>query len=219
MVQLMTINIPKMDIKNKILGLTLAFCYTPFILIAQEKIKCECDSIDLKFRDNLYTVVDKNINEFSSKNEIILVDYMSNDSIDIFRLNGSIFSFELFYKKPDCFFLHRDNIVYLFTENYANKKDTIWLNTVLLETLKFFRGSGTTAFFFRSSKATIIDWSKDSIISLPYYYIELLYDPIIMEYKMYKGEIIEEKDCNEMLYPDTGEPKGILDLRKNYDYK
>ena len=188
-----------MAFRNKILSIILFFGCASAVLMAQEKIKCECDSIDLKFRDNLYAVIDKNINEFNSKNEIILVDYMSNDSIDIFRLNGSIFSFELFYKKPDYFFHHRDNLVYLYTENYANKKDTIWLNSVLLETLEFFKGSGVTK----------VDWAKDSIIKLPYYFIEMSYDPTIMKYKVYNGEIIEEKYCNEMLYPNTGRPKGI----------
>ena len=135
---------------------------------------------------------------------------MPNDSIDIFRLNGSMWSFEMFFKKPDCFFYHRDNIVYLYTENYANKKDTIWLNTVLLETLKLSGRSGKTIIDW-SNDRTIIDWSKDSIIALPSFttnYMET-YDPIIIEYKIYKGEIIEEKDCNEMLYPHTGKPKGI----------
>ena len=199
-----------MAFRNKILSIILIFAYAPIILMAQEKIKCECDSIDLKFSDNLYTVIDKNINYFKSKNEIILVDYMSNDSIDIFRLNGSMWSFELFYKKPDCFFHHRDNIVYLFTENYANKKDTIWLNTVLLETLKLSGRSGKTIIDWPKDR-TIIDWSKDSIIALPSLFTNSAetYDPIIIEYKMYKGEIIEEKDCNEMLYPNTGKPKGI----------
>jgi len=186
---------------NKALWLILIFCYAPIILMAQEKIKFNCESIDFKLKDNLHIVIDNYINFLDHKGELILVDYMSNDSIDIFRLGGSICSFELLYKKPDCFFYYRDNIVYLYTENYTNNKDTIWLNNVLLETLKLSGRSGTT----------IIDWSKDSIIALPSNYIKgyETYNPWIIEYKIYKGKIIEEKNCNEMLYPYTGKPKGI----------
>jgi hypothetical protein len=143
-------------------------------------------------------VLDNYIDRSNKKDVTILIDYMTNDSVDIFRLNGSLDGLELVYKKPDCFLYYRNNLIYLYTENYYTKKDTIWLNTVLFETMKFYRDLEIK-----------INWENDSISKFSFsLYCE--YDPSIIEYKIYNGEIIEQKFCTEMLYPKTGKPKGIL---------
>ena len=106
-----------------------------------------------------------------------------------------------FIKNQNVFFHYRNNLVYLYTENYKQKKDTVWLNTILLETLDFFKFSGTV----------LVNWSKDSIVSCEGSFLLVCeYDPIITEYRVYNKEIIEESyNLKKMLYPKTGKPKGI----------
>ena len=163
--------------------------------------KIECAEIKFSQEKNLLKALDYYIDFVKDKNVIILVDYMSVDSIDVFRLNGSIVLYEMFFKKPDCFFNYRNNVVYLFTENFISIKDTVWFNNVLLGTLNY----------FGYSIQPIIDWENDSIIYLPSLFLGIYnYDPFIIEYSVYNGEIIEMKHCSEMLYPKTGKPKGIL---------
>ena len=182
--------------KMKILFL-LVFIFFKIGFFAQESFNCE--SIDFIKTKELFTAIDKKINYFKIKNVIILVDYKREDSIDIFRINGSMDPFELFFKKPDCFCHYRDNLVYLYTENYANQKDTVWLNSVLLETVYFFDILDIT-----------INWSNDSILSLiglPT--IRFNYDPIPIEFKVYNGDVIDQNYPKNMLYPKTGKHNGI----------
>jgi hypothetical protein len=206
-----------MNSNIKIFFVVIIFFVINISLFAQKKINCE--NIEFSKKDYLLDIIDKYLDGDPEK-IIVLVDYLSKDSIDIFRLNGSMEPFELFYKKPDCFFHYRNNVVYLFTENYKNKKDTVWLNHVLQETINLYGFSEAT-----------INWAKDSIVSVNGHWILCCdYDPWIIEYKIYNGEIIEQNFCTEMLYPPTGNPKGIFsttdmiiievqEYQKEYYYK
>jgi len=203
-----------MDITKKHFGkkkifIIIFYLFIFIVLISQETRKINCDNIIFTHIVELNTVLDSYIDKpkyyprgprESVRDEIILIDFMIFDSIDIFRVSGSIMPWELFYKKPECFFHYRNNLVYLFTENYINCKDTIWLNKVFTETLVFLGIQGNA----------IIDWSKDSIIEFPNFNIWRTFDPFIIEYKLYNGDIIEEKFYNEMLYPKTGKPKSVF---------
>jgi len=184
--------------KKKIL-LTLIFVIATNLTIAQ-LLKINCENINFNKQDELFTVIESYIGKGLGKKVILLVDYMPKDSIDIFSVMESIYPFELFDKKPDCFFHYKDNLIYLYTEKYVDTKDTIWLNDVLFETIKFLGFSNVT-----------INWFEDSIVSLEgFYKIPLVpLDCLPREYKMHNGYIIEQYLRKEMLYPQIGNHNGI----------
>lgn len=135
---------------------------------------------------------------------ILLIDsYMKDSVLHIFRITSSLDIFELFYKNPDCYLSYKNKIGYLFTGS-SSDKDSIWLNKILSMTIKLLD--------FPQIK---VNWERDSITDiLGYITIGPDYSPPIIEYTVYKEEIMNKTICKKMYFPNTGEPKGVKILRK-----
>jgi len=190
-----------MDIGSKYIVFVLVTFLVANRLNAQE-LNC-FDSIQNVNEQVLMLVVNDYLKADTIDSSILLIDYTQCDSLDVFRIVGSHDIFELFYKKPDCYLKYRNSMVYLFTNKYFEKKDTIWLDSVFYNTIML----------FNYSNAEVL-WAKDSIMNIEGYgifYSE--YTPSIVEYRILEGEILERNICSKMLYPSISKPKGIKIIR------
>ena len=152
---------------------------------------------------NLLVAYNEYVTNYPINYSIVLIDYVQQqDSFSFFRICSSKEIFELFYKKPDCYFLDKTNIAYLYTKDYYQKKDTVWLNKVFQETRKILKSPDIKVF-----------WKNDSILSIEGYFIAEIYDPVIVEYQVLNEKIVKKYICEKMSYPDIDCPKGIKMFR------
>ncbi len=166
-----------------------------------QELKC-FDNIDYNQTEDLVVVLDDYINIDSKFQSILLVDFCPHDSSNIFRVTSSLNAFELFYKKPDCYWIYKNKIVYLFTDSHVTK-DSLWLNKVLERTTDILDYPNVEVL-----------WKADSIIDVfGYATIGPDYSPPIMEYQIKTGVVERRKLCKKMLFPDTGKPKGVMTIQ------
>jgi hypothetical protein len=158
-------------------------------------------------KEELLLVLNDYICQDKSESNIILVDFYQVDTLNLYRLLGSMEVWEILYKTPDCYFTYENHIVYLYSESYAQPKDSIWKGNLLSLTCKVLSHPGIK-----------VQWSNDSIIGIEAPFYEVIYDPIVIEYKVSKGIVVSSTICDNMFYRDTGAPKGVVNYR-NYKPK
>lgn len=190
-----------MDIGNKILifiALGLSFSFA----LSAQRINCY-ESVNFYKRADLNKAIADYVMEDPMPNHLILVDFTEKDSISIFRIVGSLQVFEMLYKKPDCYFIHKNNMVYLYTDSYAQDKNALWLECVFQKTRELL-----------NYKDIAISWKNDSILEIEGSFIlSSEYSPVITEYHVCNGKILSKSYRCKMFYPDISEPKGVKIFR------
>lgn len=196
-----------MNIGNKI-KITLFICFFNLNIFAQE---CFCyKNVLFKEINSLTIVLDDYIPNHAIDKSIILVDYKKSDSLNVFRILETLDVLELFYKKPDCFLKYAEKMIYVYTENYALRKDSIFLEQVFQETLKSLK---------LTNAKTIVSWKNDSIIFLKNIPVNAtIFDPIPIEYRIKDTIILKKEIYYDMIYPEIEEPKGIIFNLRKKDY-
>lgn len=166
-----------------------------------QEINCYNANIDVNNCELLKIIEEYNLDNLE---KLLLIDYKKSDSINIYRVVGSIQWYEIFFKKPDCYLKHQNIIAYIYTENYYYLKDSIWLSQVFNETLNLFDISNA-----------VVSWENDSIIKIGNVLVKVIsYDPIIYEYHVYNGKILKKIIKPDMIYPSISYPKGIRIFRE-----
>ena len=191
----------------KSISIIFSFCISSFSLFAQDfKSNCSKD-INFQREKDLLAVIEYH-DVYNMRKDIFLVDYVPHNDTSVFFVltNGS--KYALFYKKPDCYYLYNESIVYLYTPLYTQPKDTLWLQQLF----------DLTRVILRDTIGEIpISWANDSILIYDNsgLYVEHSFNPYYIEYRVYNGIIIKAlaHELNgyfyEMYYPDIGQPKGV----------
>lgn len=195
-----------MGIGNRLFNILLfIFLFNTFI--KSQEINCY-KSVCFNRKNDLVEAVNDYILADQSKNVIINIDFIKKDSLSLFRIVGRMQPFQLFFKKPDCYFFVNNNICYLYTEKYKQNKDTKWLDLVLNRTFEFLDLNPEIEHLIK------VNWEKDSILEISNFSYPIdEYSPIVIEYLVYNGKIINKESKNSMLYPDLSAPKGIKYFR------
>lgn len=166
-------------------------------------INCESSVLHLQKKELLKVFHNYSSSE-NIKDKIVLIDYKQKDSVNLYRVTDSEYIFKLINKKPDCYFTENNNICYIYTKKYNNKKDSVWLANIFEITSRILK-----------SPDIEISWDNDSILSIKGdFYINSEYTPPIIEYEIYNGSIRKKKFVNSMFYKSTSKPKGIKLLNK-----
>ena len=158
---------------------------------------------------------------------IILIDYLTIDSSFILNITESLNVFEVFYRKPDFYFIdeRQNNIVYIHTQHYSEAKDTLTLARLFDETqktlyyndewiLRKFNSTGETIRYESLKKH--VNWKNDSIKCsecIPMYAIAMSFEPIPIQYTIINNKIINKQFVEKVIYPDISKPKGTSDSR------
>ena len=164
-------------------------------------------------------------NEKPDEGIIILIEYLlKDDSNAILTVLESINHYELFYRKPQCYFIESGRIIYLITEREENKLDSAFYDNLFFDTLKILYYSNKSTnknYFNNNSKENILTrdsyricWNNDSIISMKDVKINMKHmslNPIPIQYTLEKGRIVSKNYINKVLFPDTSTPKGASD--------
>jgi len=180
----------------------LCLCFLICETLNSQSLNCNLALSSLE-NANLFVAYNEYITNYHINYSIVLIDYVQQkDSISFFRVCASKNVFELFYKKPDYYFLDKTNIAYLYTKDYNHKKDTIWLKKVFQETRKLLKSPDIKVF-----------WKNDSILFIEGYFVAEIYDPVIVEYQVLNKKIVKKDICEKMRYPDIDCPKGIKTFR------
>ena len=192
-----------MAIGNKLLLiLILGICFINPIY--SQNISCNNCEDDTLFNelDLIVALKDYVTCENISKG-IIQIDIYQNNNVSDIRIKANKDILTLVYKKPNCFFIADENIVYIYLDNYSEIKDSLWLNNVLKETINFLNYPQIS-----------ISWAKDSVLSVSGSFIlEGTFNPPIIQYRISKGDILSKEYYTEMFYPNLSEPKGIKLLK------
>lgn len=133
------------------------------------------------------------VTSFNVSNSIVLIDYIKNGSFSTLKMINSKEFYEIFYKRPNCYFKSDTNIAYLFTKHYTDEKDTLWLNQVFIETLKV----------FPKLNEIKVNWKNNSILSFKRDVKATVYDPPVVEYEIENGIILKRSFSNKMFFPDS----------------
>ncbi len=172
------------------------------LLIYSQDLVCY-KSCGFKSKVDLLSAVGDYASDDHMPNSIILVDYSKNDSLNLFRIVGSLEVFEILFKKPDCYLIFNKNIVYLYTGSYVKEKDSVWLEMVFNKTRDILQ-------FPKVS----ISWRNDSVLKIDGPVLsKVKYSPVVTEYQVYKGVILRKNYFENMLYPDISKPKGVKIFR------
>ncbi len=199
------INMEDMVTGNKLIFIAILLVSTTKLSYAQD-IYCYSNLKTLSIEEILLVSNDY-ICQDQSKASIVLVDFYQIDTLNFYRLLGSMEPWEILYKTPDCYFTYENHIVYFYSESYAQPKDSIWKGNLLSLTCKVLSHPGLE-----------VQWINDSIIGIKGPFYKVIYDPIIIEYKISEGKVVTKTICDEMFYRDTGVPKGVINYR-NYKPK
>lgn len=195
-----------MNIGNRLFNILL-FIFLFNTYINSQEINCY-ESVCFERKNDLIKAVSDYLLTDQSENVIIIVDFIKKDSLSLFRIVGRMQPFELFFKKPDCYFFVNSDICYLYTDKYEQNKDTIWLDFVLNRTFEFLDLNPEIELLIE------VNWEKDSIIKVKNFSYPIdEYSPIVIEYLVYNGKIINKEPKKSMLYPDVSAPKGIKYFR------
>lgn len=192
-----------MSIGNKLIFIVMLLGSVVNISYAQD-IHCY-NNLKSPIREELLLVLNDYICQDQSEAIIILVDFYQVDTLNLYRLLGSMEVYQILYKTPDCYFTSENHIVYFYSENYTQQKDSTWKGNLLSLTCKVLSHPGIK-----------VQWINDSITGIEAPFYKVIYDPVIIEYKVSKGKIVSRTICDKMLFPDTGAPKGVINFR---DYK
>lgn len=198
--------------KNMVINSLFIFMFGN--LFSQTNMEINC-VFDCKLTDSQKVDIAMVYKDFSQanygKNEIFfLVDVVEKDSVNEFYILSSLSIFEALYKRPDCYFKDNEKIVYIFTKDYTQVTDSVWLSKILTETHKTL---GTPDFH--------VSWSNDSIIAeIPGTGVMSVYtyDPLPFKYVVKNGVICSKEIVYQMYYPDDRKPKQIQLYFRTWPY-
>lgn len=152
---------------------------------------------------------------------IIRVEYLQKDKCTtIFSILESISHYELFYRKPQCYFIESDRIIYIITDKVATESDTVFFDNLFYDTLKTLYYSNKIRLNENDKENILtrdsyrVSWYNDSIISMKGVATFMKYeafDPTPVQYVVNEGEIKSKKYVEKVLFPDNGTPKGTID--------
>lgn len=189
-----------------ITGIRTTVFLTLFVIfgynISAQELDCYSDCIQLNY-DEIFFITTDYLVEDPSDSIIILIDFSRRDTLNIYRVLGTNEAFTIFYKSPDCYTIYRNSIIYVFTENYNEPKESVWKELVFSQTCRFLN--------FPHIK---VNWMSDSIEAIDGSFSDYgQYDPVAYEYIFRNGMLISKSVCDKMLYPETGNLKGIKTYR------
>lgn len=194
------------------------------LIICSQQMNCNNNNQpDLKLIKNVLSDYIKS--EEPDTGIIILVEYKQKDNFTtICTILESNNHYELFYRKPQCYFIESGRIIYVITDKAESIADTVFLDNLFYETLKT---------LYYSNNATIkncckengkdntlihgsyrVSWYNDSIMSMKGILSTMKFmsfDPIPFQYIVVKGEIESKKHVDRVLFPDISTPKGTSD--------
>jgi hypothetical protein len=205
----------------KRIHLILTMLLINILIICSQHINCNNNNqID-------FSIINSVLSDYIESEEpdsgiIILLEYkQKNEFTTILTVLESINHYELFYRKPKCYFIESNRIIYVITDESENKVDTIFLDNLFYETLKTLYYSNSKIVENCCSKSmrdnTLIknsyrvNWCNDSILSMKGVVASLKYmsfDPIPVQYILIKGKIESKNYVKKVLFPDYGIPKG-----------
>jgi hypothetical protein len=204
----------------KKLAIYLIFMFDAFMMLSQQ-VEVNADKqINLSF---VHVVLSQYIkSEKPEKNLIILIDCIFTDTISVFTVLESENQFELFYRKPQCYFIDSDRIIYIHTNNIQTTcVDTVYLDNLFYNTLKilYYSNENVNDDFFKELKrenvlthdSYQVSWRNDSIVSMKgvlTWVKHMSFDPVPFQYIVKDGKVINKKIVKRVLLPDIGSPKG-----------
>jgi hypothetical protein len=156
-------------------------------------------------------------------NGIILIDIKKDDKLIYYNVLLSVNPLEIFYKKPDCYFIDNERIVYIYTENYSQSKDSLYLYNLFNCTLTVLNQTNYKDSFNcnvvdeQNFNFNYISWYNDSIKTLKgvkFQAKELFNDRLPLQYEFRNDKLYYIKTVQKVLYPDTSYPKGVNLFRK-----
>lgn len=191
-----------------ITGIRTTVFLTLFVIFeyntSAQDLDCYSNCQQLNY-DEIFSITTDYLVEDPSDSIIILIDFYQRDTLNIYRIMGTNEVFTIFYKNPDCYTIYRNSIIYVFTENYSEPKESVWKELVFSQTCRILNYPHIT-----------VNWMNDSIEAIDGSFSDYgQYDPIVFEYSFSNGKLISKSVCDKMLYPDTGYPKGIKTYRYN----
>ena len=191
-------------------------------LSQQSNLYCGCvesfvDSIEI------HNVLAEYIaDEKPNKELIILIDYLKqNDTLSVITVLESIDHYEVFYRKPECFFIEDNRIIYVRTEKIPSQ-NLFFLDRLFFETLTilYFSNDRMNNDYYKryGKKNELVNtsykvcWENNSIESVKgiLFYAKNIFDPIPMEYTLLNKKIVSKKYVERVLFPDISTPNGVV---------
>lgn len=168
----------------------LLFCLMNVNCLYSQELNCYSKQCKINLAD-LKSVCSNYVTNYTTPDKykyILFIDYLNVNGINTYTSVENDCVRNLFWKKPDCFFFDFNHLIYIYTKDYSQKKDSSWLESLVNITCNYFN--------FPKSYS---HWKTDSISYIGTGNL-FNYDPETIEYKTKKGKIISKSRAVKMIF-------------------
>lgn len=155
------------NIKRLCMFIISSYC---FLIVIPQNICISHSNYQFDIKDVTH-VCGNFLENYSRKNDSmnkLLVDYEHTDSIEIYTVTEYFEISDLHCKKPDAYLYFKNQLLLIYTKDYALEKDTIWYHKILSELIFYFWGKSEVVGTLLSSispKQKI--WIGPKIVNIP----------------------------------------------------
>lgn len=177
--------------KHIIIRIIALLCLLMTNIINSQELNCNSKKCNFDYRDLIVVCNDYVVNytTIDKYKYMLFVNCITVDSINLFTIVEGNSVEDLFSKKPDCYMFKFNHLIYIYTKDYNQKKDSTWMDRLV----------NVTCDYYNFPKKYATRWKTDSIS-----YIGTMdlfnYDPVTYEYKVRNGKIFSKRWRERMLW-------------------